>query len=110
LGAIVVGGAAPQVEGSGTDEILTESVGGQGRLDHQISVFGVRVASVVPVNLEFPVSAAGHGDLMLPQFVIQCVEVVLEDELSGRVSPLLPSEGTCCDRLFVGSLGQGEAE
>lgn len=47
-----------------------------------------RVSSIVGIELEFPVSATTHGELVLPSGKVECVEIILEnDSLCG----------TCCD-------------
>ena len=43
---------------------------------------GVRVADVVSVELELPVSTSCHGDLMFPHFFIDKLKLVLENQLT----------------------------
>ncbi len=71
----------------GPHPLLAHPLLGQGGLDEQGRVPDVGVGPVVPVELELPVPAPGHGDLVLPLAEVQGVEVVLEDELARLVGP-----------------------
>ena len=62
------------------------------------------------LNLEFPVAATGHGDLMFPHVEVQGVEVVLEDQLSGFVSLADSSPDAGRDRGLGKAGGQRGAE